>query len=358
MRERWSRVCVVFVGVMAAMAAAAQEPAPTPEPGVLLGFVDDTAKRPLAGISVAVSDPADPEWTLREITDDGGAFSITTDRTDRALALELTGAGFQPFTSEVRLKPGKEKKLGFKLKPVGTKQADPLVAEAYRRGVEAKERGDGPAAIEAWSEALAADPEMTAAAAELAEALLAQRRHAEAKQAAEKLLELSPGAPVGLDVLFHSARALGDQAAALRAAAGMKDTSRGRELANEVSNDGVAAARDGDLETAKRSYELAIAMDSRAAAPLANLAIIRHFDGQPQESLELLDRLLALVPKEPNGLEYRYLNLCALGEEDEADKAFETLQVEKAREHLERFVKLAPNAPQTAAVEEMVKALK
>jgi tetratricopeptide (TPR) repeat protein len=220
---------------------------------------------------------------------------------------------------------------------------------------------------------------------------------------------------VGLDVLFHSARALGDQAAALRAAGGLKDTSKGRELAGEVSNEGVAAARDGDLDLAKRSYELAIAMDSQAAAPLANLAIIRHFEGQPQESLELLDRLLELAPKEPNGLEYRYLNLCALDEEDKADKAFEALrevdpqraakaafkagdtlfdadkmagavasyerfvklapdhapvhhqlglcyvnlgQLEKAREHLERFVKLAPNDPQTSAVEEMLKALK
>lgn len=180
-------------------------------------------------------------------------------------------------------------------------------AMLYNEGVDALRLGDRVAARQRFQEALESDPELVAAIDGLASLLLADGEHAEAAALAERVLAKDPRHQRALTTRYEAYRLMGDEAraeealAALSAVVPQKGTGR-------LLQEGIAKFASGDAAGAR----------------------------------DLFARLLEAEPDHADA-HYR-IGVCYVNLGDNA----------KARQHLERFLALAPRSPEAANAREML----
>jgi Tfp pilus assembly protein PilF len=285
---------------------------------------------------------------------------------------------------------------------------------AYNAGVTALKAKDVPGAIASFEQAAALEPKLATAHAVLADLYLDRHRPADAVAAADRALALEPGKARVMLVRYQALRALGDKALAaqaLDALAAHPAPDVARDIAVFLYNDAADASRDKNLDLAVNGLKRAIDVDRTlepAYGALANIYLARQ---SYADALAVADRWVAVAPqslqalqlraevlakmKDPRAKEAKAAMDSAKGDASnplnhgielynanriaEATKVFEDVvqadpnsakahymlglcytnsgDLVRAKEHLEAFLKLAPNDPDAGTAQQMLKEL-
>lgn len=297
----------------------------------------------------------------------------------------------------------------------GGAPSDP-VAEAFNEGVMAYRGGDLVTAEAKFKRALELKPDLAEAYSALAGVLMDQKKYNEALAAADKLLELDPNNVRALEIRYDSYQALGDEEKAKEALAALTATDTGgADAAVRIYNEGAEAARVGDTARATERFQKAIELDPNLAA--AHYALSRMYLSAKRfaDAAAEAEKALALDPKQTAAQKVRYEAYRALGDQDKAKEAFQQLAAAdpkgvakslldqgidqfnngkipeaqssleqalqadpslakahymlglcfanegdnaQAKEHLLKFIEMAPNDPDVATAKDMVKYFK
>jgi len=288
---------------------------------------------------------------------------------------------------------------------------------AYNAGVIALNGKDFPTALAKFEEAHTLDPALGPVAdgyAAAAAGLLDTKQYAEGLKAVDRFLELKPGDASGLRLRYDLLKGAGDTEKAAAALELLVKTDPGRETAIRYFNLAADAVRNGKTDDAVPLLQKALEIDPTLEQGYSALAGIYLPRKKYKEALALGDKLLTIKPDSSEAQTIRYQAYQGLGDKakiqevkaaldaanatqtpesafnqgvtlynannvTEAIKSFERAlaakpdyakahymlglsyvsanDMAKAKEHLQEFVRLAPNDPDAAAAKEMISTL-
>lgn len=284
--------------------------------------------------------------------------------------------------------------------------------KAFNEGVRLMQSGDSVAAKEQFLEAARIDAEMPQPLSALAGLYLDEKDYAQAVAAADKLLALDPDNPRALQIQYDAYVEMEDKA---KAAAALDRLSAleggGTDAAVRVFNQGAEAARVGDVDTALARFEKAAELDPELAPAHAALAGIYLDRDEHQKAVEAAEAALGIDPDLVEVQKIRYEGYRRMGQEEKAKEVFaemaesdpeglaetlyengrrafdagnaeqarvafeQALQADpdyarahymlglvyvnlgdgaKAKEHLQKFIDMAPDDPEVATAREML----
>jgi len=286
--------------------------------------------------------------------------------------------------------------------------------QAYNEGVVNLQAGNLAAAAPKFEEATKLDPALAVAYAALAEVSVELGKNAEALAAADRFLELEPTSIRALSVRFDALKGLGDKERMGSALDALVAADKSRETAVRIFNLGAESSRAGDRDRSiayfKRALEVDPALD-QAYTALGQVLLVKK---SYREAAQAVEPLLARDATNLEALTIRYEALKAAGDKEGLKAAQEAMKVAqakqnpedlykqgvalynagnnddailslevavtvdpkharahymlglayvssnpgKAKEHLQKFVELAPKDPDAAAAREMLTYLK
>ncbi|HEX5759964.1 MAG TPA: tetratricopeptide repeat protein [Thermoanaerobaculia bacterium] len=225
----------------------------------------------------------------------------------------------------------------------------------YNEGVLAFNAGDQAAAVAKFEQAATLDPKLVAAPLTLSGLYLDQKKHAEAAAAAEKVLALEPANAMALRNRYDAYNEGGDKAkadAALQAlVAGVKD----RETAVRVFNLGATAARNDDMDTAVARIRQALEIDPTLEQGYSSLAGIYLSKKQYKEAAELAEKHLAVNANSLEAMTVRAEAYRQLGDKAKAAEAAQQMEAAQATMSADDFYRQGValyNANNVAAAKE------
>jgi len=246
--------------------------------GRVLGTVVGAAGAPLAGVKVIITSPDMATYRVEKTTDARGQFSAIILDAQRQYTIHLEKQGYITLEQPLKLKIEDTLRESYSLQPA-----------------------TGPAA---------AGPQSGGAAA--------------------------PGAPPGAPPAGQPAGASGKAAPApLPADAG---AAKAKHDAAVAYNEGVAALKAKDMQTAAAKFEQAAIIDPKLAEAHAILAGLYLEQHRPADALAAADRALALEPGKPRVMIDRYQALKGLGDKQRAAQALAELAASHPGPELARDV--------------------
>lgn len=281
---------------------------------------------------------------------------------------------------------------------------------AFNEGVNLLRSNDLNGAAAKFEAATQADANLAPAYGALAEIYVELGRNAEALAAADRYLELEPGNLRGLKVRFDANKALGDKAKTDQALEALIAADRSRETAVRIYNLGAESSRAGNRDDAVAYLKRAIEVDPTLDQAYTALGQVYMVKKSYKDAVAALEPLLARDPQNLEALTIRFEALKAAGDKEGAKaaeaamktaqasqspetlykqgvaqynsnnlpSAIETLEkavaadpkhakahymlglayagsdAAKAKDHLQKFLELAPNDPDAAAAKEML----
>lgn len=273
--------------------------------GRVFGVVTDEAEQPVAGLTITAFVAELPTIKTETETDEKGEYSVTLPDATHTYTYRLTKEGYESFETSFKVPAGATRAMNFTVV-----KGSLLAPDAFNEGNVAARAGDYALAEEKYRHAIELDSELVPAHAALATVLLLRKGYAEAADAAEAGLALEPGDHRLLTVRYEAFRLLGDEDKAAEA---------------------LAALQAADPE--------------RAAADLFERAGRLFEAGQIGEAKELLEKAVEADPEHAKA--HYLLGLCLVNTGDSV----------AARDHLTRFVEMAPDDPDVATATDMLKYL-
>ncbi|MCP4661310.1 MAG: tetratricopeptide repeat protein [bacterium] len=282
---------------------------------------------------------------------------------------------------------------------------------AFNRGVKALREGDIETAKSNILDALNRNSKLAPAYSALAGIYVEEGDYTSALAAAEKYRELQPENPRGFRLLYQAHQGLGNDKEADKALEELAKLDKGGDTAAIMYNEGVESLKVGDFTNAKARFLEALGLQPELKPALAALMVTYFSEKNYQEAAATAERLLALEPDNHQGLRIRYDSYKAAGDKAKEDEAFaglaavdpQVLAVEifnkgveffnagntkeaiaelerameldpnkvkghyflglcfvnvneqaKAKEHLQKFVELAPDDPDAEAAKAMI----
>ncbi len=291
--------------------------------GRVAATVVDETGAVLEGAKVLVTRPG-TNYKLEKTSDKKGQVMLLILDASYEYQVHVEKAGYKVFEGPVKPKIEDTLRVTFTLvkdvpAPAAAKElsGNDKAILAYNDGVTALRNGDLAAAVPKLEQAASLDPNLAEAHAALAEVYLEMKRNGEALAAADRYLALRPGDARGLRVRYDALKAAGDE-----------------EKAREAL-EALGAGDAQDPETAVRFFN--------QGAELARA-------GKLDEAASYFQKVVEIAPDDAKFAKAHYvlgLNLV----KDESKKA-------EARQHLESFLRLAPNDPDAKTAQEMLEYLK
>jgi tetratricopeptide (TPR) repeat protein len=282
--------------------------------------------------------------------------------------------------------------------------------DAYKAGVEAYQAGDVVAAIRHLQDSAAADSTFAEPLSLLADVHFAQGSFAESADAAERYLRLEPDDREIQVRAYQAHLRAGNQAKVDEWRALLVETGAAKQMAIDMYNEGARASQDDNVEKAVERFQVALELDPGLVEAHAGLAAIYYNQSRYDDALAAVERALALKPGHATSLRTRFLIHDQTGNRTAADAALgawaavdsggavellsgraethfragrrreaeaallNVLEIEpdrapahyqlgliyaqddtaKARKHLERFIALAPTAPEVATAKQLL----
>ncbi len=186
--------------------------------------------------------------------------------------------------------------------------------EAFNAGVSALKAKDYPAAAAKFEEAVSHDPKLHQAWTALSEVLVEQKRYREAADAADKAMALGAKDERVLRSRWEAYRNLGDETKTAKAREDLEKVSRLTEEAKRIHNEGVALSKSGDDAGAFAKYKEALAIDPGLRAALLGLATTGLKLGHAAEAAAAAETVLKSDPQNEQALRIRYNASLKLGE--------------------------------------------
>jgi tetratricopeptide (TPR) repeat protein len=286
--------------------------------------------------------------------------------------------------------------------------------EVFNEGVIALQGGDLETAKAKFLQALEKDPEMGLAHSAIAGVYLELGDYEKALEAADFLLDRDPENPRGYRIRYEAQNALGNEEEAEAALKKLKQLDRGGDTVKFLYNEGVAASKVGDYTIAKERFNEALELDPKLVPAIAALAIIHINEEDWAKAAEMAERHLELDPGNVTSLRIRFDAYRQMGDTAKAKEAMDALakadptvvinefmqkgvelfdggdaagaiedfeqvltldpdharahyrlgiayvsagDTAKAKEHLQKFLELAPNDPEAATARDMLQYL-
>lgn len=291
--------------------------------GRVIGTVVDEKGTPLEGAKVLVT-RLGANYKLEKTSDKKGQVTLLILDASQEYQVRVEKPGYKPFEGPIQPRMEDTMRLTFNLvkdAPAPTPETKELSGNdqailAYNDGVTALRNGDIGAAAPKLEQAASLDPNLAEAHAALAEVYLEMKRNGEALAAADRYLALRPGDSRGLRARYDALKAAGDEEKAREALKALGAGAKDEETAVRFFNQGAEMARSGNLDEAANFFQ----------------------------------KVVEIAPTEAKFAKAHYvlgLNLA----KDESKKA-------EARQHLESFLKLAPDDPDAKTAQEMLEYLK
>lgn len=385
---------------------------------ILGTVVDDASGAALAGVKIAVTSPEFKfrlDYTTDAL---GKFTATVLDATRKyQVRLEKEGyqpyEGPMPFEllGNKRMTFAMVKAVAAPEKPKPEESTSNQAILAYNEGVVALKANDFATAAAKFEQAMTLDPKLPQAPAAALEAYLSLKKYPEALTAADKVLALEPANVRGLSARFDVYQAMGEKEKARAALEALIQAAPGRETAIRVFNLGAEASRSGHGEEAIQYLKRAAEVDPKLAPAYSALASIYLSKRDWKNALEQSEKLLAVEPDNLEGLSARFEALKGLGDKakaKEAEAAMKSARTDQsptalfnqgvtlfnanniaeaknvfekvleaepqrakahymlglcyvnlgdgahAKEHLQKFLELAPNDPDAATAKEML----
>lgn len=411
--------------MLVAGAMGVAEPVYAQAAGRVVADVVDSEGNPIRGAQVTVTTQSLEDFEDTYKTNKKGRFTAVVIDATRVYDIRVEAPGYRPHETQVKPTPGDIVRQSITLyKPgekgapqgegAGMEQTSPRgltdAQKAYNAGVEAIQADDQDVALGHFEEASELDPELTEAHQARASIYLETGEYQKAADAAEQILALKPEDIRAMEIAYDAYENLGQEDKAEQYLRQLTETGGGN-LAPRFFNSGVAALNMGDRETARQKFEEAVQEDPTLAPAWAALSVVRLQLEDFEGALEAAQKTLELDPDNDRAERMRYQALRFLGQDEEAQAAFNALssadQAEalklqyneateffnagdtqkamvllgdilaanpdhakahymmglsyvnlgenaKAKEHLQRFVELAPDDPDATTAQEMI----
>lgn len=319
------RAALVGLFLAAALAPAALHAAGE---GRLLGTVEDDAGKPLEGVQVTVTSPEFKYEQKKTTDKKGKFSLLILDATrNYTIRLEKEGYQPFEGELKVRigdtarvgytLAPAVAPPPDVPAEAAGTGQA----VTAYNEGVVAYNSGDVATAVAKFEEAAQLNPDLVAAHLTLSGVYLDRKQHAEAAAAAERVLALEPGNETALRTRYDAYNEGGQKEKAEAALQDLVAAAPGREAAVRVFNLGAAASREEDMETALARLNQAIELDPSLEQGYSALEGIYLSKKQYKEAAAIAERHLEANPASLEAMTVRAEAYRSLGDKEKAAEA-------------------------------------
>lgn len=203
----------------------------------------------------------------------------------------------------------------------------------FNEGVLASQEGDAEGALAKFEEATEMDPELMQAHLARAGVYLSMDQPEQAVEAAERALEIEPGEVRALEIAYDAHSTLGHQEKAEEYLQQLQET--GIDISTRLFNTGVAALNVGDLKTAADKFRAALREDPELTPAYSALAVVLVGLEEYEEALEAAEQTLQRQPDNDRAHRMKYQSLRLLGRLDEAVAAFHELKPEDQTEAIE-----------------------
>ena len=320
-RGRWRLLAAALILLLAApveLQAARKKKKKKDEVAVLAGTVMSQAGEILPGVEVAVSlDTAD--FRAEAVTDKTGQFEIEVPAAGEC-RLRLSREGYTPFEKVVILALGERHEAQIQMLDAATGRKNEAI-KAYNAGARAYEARDMSAAKEHFLAAAAADPGLAEPYLVLADVYIVEGAHAQAAEAAEQYLALKPGDQKGQMLAYEAYQKLGNQARLDELRAALAETEAAPQLAIQVYNEGAVADQRGEVATAIEKFRAALGLDPNLVEAHAGLATVYYRIQRFDEALASVEKLLAAKPDHAQGHRLRFLIQDGRGDREASEEA-------------------------------------
>lgn len=375
--------------------------------------VVDGKGTPLADVKISVRAEAGGDFHYEGTTSKKGKHKATIDAPAGAYLFTFEKAGFAVEEVRIDVQPGMATTAKIPLMDPAIKQKSQAVA-TFNEGVALLQAGKEDEAYAKFKAAVELDPAL-AEGHRLVALVAATKGDLDAAGAAvDRYLELQPD---GLAQVSPAAyvvyRKRGDAAKTAAAREGLKSVGAASDIAGTVFNEGVAAVRKNDIAAARAAFQEALELDPKLTPAYQSLAALHFNAGEFEQALPYLDKLFAVAPNHGEGLRMAFFSHLSLKHDEQAtavaktwfaavtnapqqalaqaDKYFEANQnaeaaqllrvviaaapeqalahyklglvlaaqgkIPEAKEHLQHFLKLAPDHPEAAAAKQMLAGL-
>ena len=277
--------------------------------------VVDMAGAELGPVNVTVFSPAG-EMIVQEATRKNGRLRIRLAPADAPYRLLLQKEGYPDRETEVVIFEGRDRTLTAQLWDEETARKQRAI-DAFNEGIGMIQAGDAAGALPLFEQAVEIDPTIAAAHRTIAAIRHSLGRLDEALEPASRYLEMEAMPPDFASMFFDIFAAAGDpraeEAKQMAIEAGM-----GAELAPGVFSQGVQAVRNGDDERAIELFREAASLNPELHQAYRNIGTLYFNDGQFEEALVELDRVLELDPGNQEALRMKYFSFASLGRLDDS----------------------------------------
>ena len=235
----------------------------------------------------------------------------------------------------------------------------------FNEGVEALKAGDMATAKGKFLEAVGKNDQMAAAHSALAGVYLEEKDYPSAVASANRLLAIEPANTRGFRMLYDAHKGLGNQDQADKALKKLTESAKGdSDAIAMVYNEGVQAVKVGDFTSAKARFLEAVELDPNLKEAIGALAVIFIKEENYQKAVEYAERHLALVTEGAaykRSLRIRWDSYRELGDADKTQMAYETLVAADpqvlAVELYNKGIELFHNGDSAAAIAEFEQVL-
>jgi len=270
--------------------------------------VVDGEGKPIEGVTVTVTSPDLGDYLERATTNKKGRFLIAHSDASLAYIYKLEKEGYQTVVENVQPSFGSARLVTFMMPPAGTVSSDqPLPPShqatlVYNAGVEAQLAGDLETAAERYLRAMEIDPTQAIPHTGLAGIYFLQERWQDAAAEAEKALEFDPADQRALLLRYEAYMEAGETILAAEAARALAGSGADAEVAGRAYNDAVDAYQAGDRATARRMLEEAVTVKPGLVRPHVFLAAICREEGDLDAAEREVMAVLDLEPSNPLAL--------------------------------------------------------
>lgn len=327
---RKARISIVLACAVALAGGAA--PGRAGIAGRVIGDVTDPAGKPIQGVVVTMA-AEHSEYRVESETNKKGRFILQILDASWDYRISLSKEGYGTIEEPVNPVPGDILRKEWVMHPTQAPKVQIERIESrsdaaglYNEGLDLLQANRLEEAVPKFQAALVESPDLALAHAALARIYLVQDKFEPALAEAKAFREMSPEDPQGLKMLYDAYWGLGERESSDAILDELIAAEPGSGTAARVYNVGVEAVKRGDLEEARKRFKQALEVYpelSQAYLPLGQIEIAL---GDSEEALGWANRHLEGTPGDPRALLVVFRAQTALGHEAEADQAFEQLK--------------------------------
>lgn len=300
-------VCLLgLVLIFSGLTMAARE-------GRLIGKIMDPDGKAIQGVTVTATSSELPDFRIVVETDKKGIFKLDFEERFVIYRLRFVKDGFLTLESEQDWALEGTARGEFTMYPgqsvVGAAPVQSASSQAvalFNEGVTAYNAKDYATAETKFQEAVGEDPDLYQAWEALATINLKQEQYREAVDAAEQAIALGSTNESIWRTRWEAYRGLGDDAMTAVALEDMKKAGLRTEEAEKLHNQAVALAKSGDNEGAFAKFQEALSVDPNLRSALIGVATTGILVGRDAEAVEAAENILRADPGNERAIRARY----------------------------------------------------